>query len=163
MKRNLITLLPLLIFMALAVMLANRLIAPRITGTIDSPLIGKPLPDLGITHLPDGPFILNFFASWCGPCVLEHPHLMQFKRDGVTIIGVAFQDKPDAIAAFLKQHGNPYKSVVHDTGQGPAITMGITGVPESYAIDENHIIRLREQGPLEDPGVIANFMKVIKP
>lgn len=154
---------PLLIFAAFAVLFANRLINPRVMGTIDSPLIGKPIPDLGFKHLPDGPFILNFFASWCAPCVVEHPHLMDLRKSGIVIVGVAFKDTPENIDVFLKDRGNPYKFILADSGDGPAIIMGITGVPESYAIDANHIVRARIQGPLEDPRVIAQFKAAVQP
>lgn len=155
--------LPLLIFTLLALMLAYRLTMPRVAGTIDSPLIGKSLPDLGIAELPKGPFIVNFFASWCAPCTIEHPTLMQFEKDGITIIGIAFNDTPENITAWLKKRGNPYKSVIYDAGDGPSVDMGITGVPESFVVDAQGIVRKRFQGPLEDPSVIAEFEAAVNP
>lgn len=160
MKKNFFTILPLILFSALAILFASQLLKPRVNGYVESPLIGKTLPDLGVT-IPGSPFIVNFFASWCAPCLVEHPHLMAMKKNGTAIIGIVFKDTPESIEAFLKKHGNPYSAIVYDDGSGPSIAMGITGVPESYAIDRNRIIRLRNQGPLEDPATIKQFMKAL--
>lgn len=161
MKRHFIALLPLIIFAALTILFATQLLKPRVEGYIESPLIGKALPNIGVT-VPGEPFIVNFFASWCTPCVIEHPHLMKIKADGTPIIGIAFKDTPEAIQAFLKKHGNPYSAIVYDDGSGASIALGITGVPESYAINRNQIIRMRHQGPLEDPSVITTFLEALK-
>lgn len=162
MKRSLLTLLPLIVLLALAALLADRLYSPRVTGSIDSPLIGMALPDLGFKNLPEGPFILNFFASWCAPCAIEHPHLMQLEKDGVALVGVVFKDTPENIRKLLKARGDPYTEIFYDDGSGAGTIMGITGVPENYAIDAHHIVRARLQGPLEDPDVIKTFLKALK-
>lgn len=161
MKRNILVFLPFIIFAGLAILFATRLSDPRVNGYVESPLIGKALPDIGVT-LPGSPFIVNFFASWCAPCAIEHPNLMKMKKDGIAIIGVVFKDTPENIDAFLKKHGNPYSTIVYDDGSGPSINMGITGVPESYAIDRNHIVRMRHQGPLEDPVIINQLLEALK-
>ena len=105
----------------------------------------------------------HFFASWCTPCAVEHPTLMYFKKSGITIIGIAFNDTPENIGAWLKKRGNPYKIVTYDAGNGPSVDMGITGVPENFAVDAQGIVVKRLQGPLEDPDVIAAFKKAVQP
>ncbi len=155
--------LPLILFGLLALVLAQRLYAPRVSGVIDSPLIGKPLPDLGIAELPEGPFIVNFFASWCTPCLLEHETLMQMHKDGIRIVGIAFHDTPEKTADYLKKHGNPFTTLKDTGGDEAGIAMGITGVPESFAVDSAGIVRMRHQGPIEDAGVIDAFRKAMTP
>jgi len=149
-------LIPLIVFIALAGMLINRLENPRAGGSIDSPLIGKPMPPLGVP-LYSRPVIVNVFASWCAPCAVEHPFLMAAKKDGMHIIGIAYKDTADNIADYLKRHGNPYDMLVFDPKGSLGIQLGITGVPESFAVDALGIVRKRLQGPFADSDSLARF------
>ncbi len=79
--------------------------------------------------------LLNFFASWCLPCVQEAPVLMALKQRGLPIWGVAYKDKPEPAAAFLQQNGNPYQRVAVDQPGRAAIDFGLYGVPETYLVD----------------------------
>ena len=135
-------------------------------GTFDphdvpSPLIGKPVPDFALPALPDHdgfaatdiraqrrPMLVNFFASWCVPCLIEHPALMALSRDGVPIWGIAYKDAPDAAARFIARHGNPFARIATDRPGQVAIDWGVYGVPESYLIDAAGIIRWRIAGPI---------------
>ncbi len=159
MKRISITIVPLLIITLLLIMLMDRLANPRMSGAIDSPLIGQSVP-LHINTKP--PYIINMFASWCAPCAIENPYLLQMQKHGIKIIGVAYKDTPEKIKKFLKISGNPYTEILYDVTGSTGITLGITGVPESFAVDSAGIIRARLQGPFTSDDTITNFLDEIK-
>jgi cytochrome c biogenesis protein CcmG/thiol:disulfide interchange protein DsbE len=133
---------------------------------VPSALIGKKLPDFSLPGLGAGPgfdgpgfgsgdltsigrpVLLNFFASWCVPCIAEADLLMALKQSGQPVFGVAYKDKPEATRAFLQQHGNPYMRVGRDTPGSVAIDFGLYGVPETYLIDTAGIVRWRWAGAL---------------
>jgi cytochrome c biogenesis protein CcmG/thiol:disulfide interchange protein DsbE len=138
------------------------------TGSYDprgvpSALLGKPapafalppleeigLPALSNTDLLDlpAPVLVNFWASWCVPCVVEHPQLMRLSRDGVAVLGVNYKDKAGDAAAFLTRHGNPFRRLGRDEPGRVAIDWGVYGVPETYLLDRKSIIRWRWPGPV---------------
>ncbi len=91
-------------------------------------------------------YIINFFASWCKPCLAEHPLLMEMKKKGIKIIGVNFRDDEENFKEWISEHGNPFEHVLRDDGT-IAYEMGLIGVPETYFI-ENKIIQKKIQGPL---------------
>lgn len=158
-RRRLVLFLPLAVLTAIVWLFAQELAAPKVQGYVESPLIGQPLPDLGVP-VPDGPFIVNFFASWCAPCAVEHPSLMDMQEQGIKIIGIAYKDSYKGVDEWLEKRGNPYVSVHHNKEQ--AVILGITGVPESFAVDANHVVRARFQGPLEEPQTIDGFLKALQ-
>ena len=137
-------------------------------GTYDprglpSMLIGKPLPQFNLPGLPPGQgfssadvpttgraALINFFASWCIPCVQEAPVLMTLKQQGTPIWGIAYKDKTDATQAFLKQNGDPYTRIARDEPGTTAIDFGLYGVPETYVVDKSGIVRWRWAGGLSD-------------
>lgn len=91
-------------------------------------------------------FIVNFFASWCKPCLAEHPLLMELKAKGIKVIGINFRDDEDNFKEWIEEHGNPFFHVIRDDGT-IAYEMGLIGVPETYFI-ENLNIQKKIQGPL---------------
>jgi len=91
-------------------------------------------------------FIVNFFASWCKPCLAEHPLLMELKAKGIKVIGINFRDDEDNFNEWIEEHGNPFFHVIRDDGT-IAYEMGLIGVPETYFI-ENLNIQKKIQGPL---------------
>ncbi len=93
------------------------------------------------------PVVVNFWASWCVPCIVEHPQLMRLKRDGVPVFGINYKDKPADAAAFLARHGDPFARLGRDEPGRVAIDWGVYGVPETYLIDRQGIIRWRYAGP----------------
>ncbi len=137
-------------------------------GTYDphglpSMLIGKPLPRFSLPGLPPGqgfsstdvtaagrPALINFFASWCIPCVQEAPVLMTLKQQGTSIWGIAYKDKPEATQDFLRQNGDPYTQIARDEPGTAAINFGLYGVPETYVVDKSGIVRWRWAGGLSD-------------
>ena len=91
-------------------------------------------------------YIVNFFASWCKPCLAEHPLLMEMKKKGVKIIGVNFRDDEENFKEWINEHGNPFEYILRDDGT-IAYEMGLIGVPETFFII-NKIIQKKIQGPL---------------
>lgn len=123
-------------------------------------MVGKPAPALalerldgsGQTSLRDvihGPALVNFYASWCAPCAQESPSLMALKYEGVRIIGIAYKDKPLDSAGFLKRLGDPYAATLSDPNGAAGIEFGVTGVPETYAVDAAGIIRAKRAVPID--------------
>ena len=91
-------------------------------------------------------FMVNFFASWCKPCLAEHPLLMELKAKGVQIIGINFRDDENNFNEWIQEHGNPFFHIIRDDGT-IAYEMGLIGVPETYFI-ENLKKKKKIQGPL---------------
>ena len=145
------------------------------TGTFDphdvpSQLIGRPVPQFDLPAQAPGqgfssadlqalgrPVLLNFFASWCVPCVVEHLELMKLSASGLPIWGIAYKDTVSAASSFLGVHGNPFARVARDAGS-VAIDFGVYGVPESYLLDKAGIVRWHVAGPLT-PAVVAEGLR----
>jgi len=95
-----------------------------------------------------GPVLVNFWASWCVPCIIEHPQLMRLSREGVPVHGINYKDRPEAGAGFLRQHGNPFRRLGRDEPGRVAIDWGVYGVPETYLLDRQGLVRWRFAGPI---------------
>lgn len=108
------------------------------------------------------PVLINFFASWCTPCVAEHPLMKQLaERDDVLLYGIGWSDTPEKLTAFLEKHGNPYDHVALDTDGHTAIAYGITGVPESFLLDPTHRIAYHLRGPLTEEIVTDTLLPLL--
>lgn len=151
-------LLPVAVLLGLVILLGVGLrLDPR---TVPSPLIGKPVPAFQLPRLEgdagfsDGdlrgvPSIVNFFASWCTPCLEEHPVLMQLAREGgVRLVGINYKDAPDDALRWLARHGNPYAVVARDSEGDAGLDWGVYGVPETYLVDADGVILHKHVGPL---------------
>ena len=157
---------PLLVLVAFVAAVAWRLSHPPDTK-IASRMVGKALPALVLPPaIPgqeglrfqdsfNGPRLINFFASWCVPCIAESPMLMELKRQGVPIEGIAVRDRPEAVAAFLAQHGNPYDGIGADRDSRVQLALGSAGVPETFLIDAYGTVRRQHIGPIEAGDVAA--------
>jgi cytochrome c biogenesis protein CcmG, thiol:disulfide interchange protein DsbE len=147
------------IFIALVALLAVGLtLDPR---EVPSPLIGKPAPrfELPLLHAPDKTFsqkdmlgrvwILNVWASWCPPCLAEHPVVTDLARSGVApVVGLNYKDAREDALPWLKRNGDPYQLSVYDASGRIGIDYGVYGVPETYVIDRRGVIRYKHIGPL---------------
>lgn len=171
MKRRSWIALPLLLCVLLGGFLWRQLERPR-DEFVRSTLIGQPLPaftlppategvkGLANTDFADGkPRLLNIFASWCIPCKAEAPVLDALKGRGVEIYAVAIQDKPENVAAFLAEHGNPFARI-GATDMGFQVKLGSTGVPETYVIAGNGRITYQHIGEIRPEHVPMLLQKL---
>ena len=127
-------------------------------------LVGQHVPETVLPILQDGvagpqnvdihtagvgkPMIVNVFASWCAPCRLEHPKLLALKAQGIAVVGVAYKDEPEATQAFLDELGDPFAMVLVDRDGRAGLDLGVSGVPESFAVDAMGRIVAKSSGPL---------------
>ena len=152
---------PLALLLLIVAVLIWRLATPADTN-VHSKLEGKPVPafDLGPAletkpplssgDLATGqPRILNIFASWCLPCISEVKVLKQLQARGVTIDGIAVRDRPEDLATFLAANGDPYERIGGDPQSQVQISLGSSGVPESFVIDGRGVVRYQHIGPIE--------------
>ncbi len=137
---------------------------------IPSALIGKPVPEVSLpaieglgvpafdtASLRQGQVTLvNVWASWCGPCRIEHPFLMELgKRDDLRLVGLNYKDEPENARRFLGTLGQPYAAVIADQEGRAAVDWGVYGVPETFVIDGQGIIRYKFIGPLSPEAIAA--------
>lgn len=130
---------------------------------LPSALIGKPVPDFILPAIADSNIpglasaelksgkvsVVNIWASWCGPCRLEHPILMELsKRNDIRLVGINNKDKAENARRFLGTLGQPYAAIGADTDGRATIDWGSYGVPETFIIDGKGIIRFKWIGPL---------------
>ncbi len=101
--------------------------------------------------------LVNFWASWCQPCRVEHPMLEKLAAEGVVIYGINYKDKPDDAMGFLTEMGNPFAKMGADSGR-MALDWGVYGVPETYVIDASGVVVLRWAGPITED-VLANTLR----
>lgn len=112
-----------------------------------SEFVGKELFD--DADLRDGEVkLVNYWASWCAPCRVEHPNLEALSQEGLTIYGVNYKDQQDNAASFLEELGDPYTAIGRDEKGRMALDWGVYGVPETYVVDGNGKIILRFAGPI---------------
>ena len=104
------------------------------------------------------PMLVNVFASWCAPCRVEHPKLMALKARGVAVVGVAWKDEPAATRAFLDELGDPYAMVLVDQEGRAGTDLGISGAPETFAVDAMGRITGKVSGPLLDDAEIDRLV-----
>jgi cytochrome c biogenesis protein CcmG/thiol:disulfide interchange protein DsbE len=152
-------LVPLAIFVVLVTVLAIGLkLDPRY---VPSPLIDKPAPDFQLSALAEPsqtvtkqsllgrPVIVNVWASWCGACRDEHPFLVELARDpGIEIVGLNYKDTREAAQAWLAARGDPYRQTVFDPEGKLGLDLGVYGVPETFILDRDGVIRYKQVGPL---------------
>jgi cytochrome c biogenesis protein CcmG/thiol:disulfide interchange protein DsbE len=144
--------LPLTVFVLLVLLCALPLLKGKDPSVIPSALIGRHAPKtiLPPTAFGHGPVLVNIFASWCLSCVEEQKTLMSLKNQNITIYGIAYKDKEEPLQKWLVKNSNPYKLIVHDKEGRAGIEWGITGVPETFVVDEGGIVRYRYAGPVTE-------------
>ncbi|WP_332639295.1 DsbE family thiol:disulfide interchange protein [Brevundimonas sp.] len=108
------------------------------------------------------PMLINVFASWCLPCRVEHPKLMALKARGVAVVGVAWKDEPADTRAFLDELGDPYSMVLVDRDGRAGLDLGITGAPETFAVNAMGQVVAKSSGPLVDDAEIERMVATIQ-
>ena len=179
-RSNAIVVIPVVVFAALAIVFGFSLKSADPTR-LPSALIGKPVPKVDFPALKgltgtDGPMpgvtaadmangevtVVNFWASWCGPCVQEHPLLMDLGKRGVKIVGINYKDPPPGGRRFLGRYGNPYVAVGTDQSGRGAIDWGVYGMPETFVIDKQGKIAHKHVGPITPKALKETILPAIK-
>lgn len=150
-KQKIWFLIPLVLFVAFVIMLYFRL--GKDTKVVTNTSLNRPVPTFSLpllnnpkqmatpADLPKKPYLLNVWASWCVTCKIEHPFLLQMAKQGIPIVGVNYKDElPDALA-YLNSHEDPFTLNLQDKGGNLGIDLGLTGVPESFVVDNKGNIR----------------------
>lgn len=134
---------------------------PPITGVAGPD--GRPL--AGVTHaeLALGRVtIVNFWASWCTPCIAEHPYLTELaKVSGAPLYGINYKDKPDNARRFLERYGNPFTAVGADAGGRTGIDWGVTAVPETFLVDGRGTVIYKHTGPISPEAIARDLLPAI--
>ena len=170
--RRLFYVLPILLFVVLAGYFGLGLL--RDPSVLPSALIDLPAPAFSLPGLAGKPglatadlagsvALVNFFASWCAPCRVEHAMLMRLAAEGgVALYGIDYKDKPEDALRLLAQLGDPYRRIGVDRGGRTFIDFGAYGVPETYVIDRAGRIRYRQVGPLTQDDYDAKILPLLK-
>lgn len=129
--------------------------------TLPSALIDKPVPEFALAPLRDGqpPLdtsalaqpgvkLVNIWASWCGPCRVEHPQIEALAATGVPVHGFNYKDAPENAEAFLAELGDPYTLIGKDPQGRAGIEFGVYGVPETFVVDGEGTIVYKHVGPV---------------
>jgi cytochrome c biogenesis protein CcmG/thiol:disulfide interchange protein DsbE len=165
-------LIPLVVFLGVSIFLFKGLsLNPR---EVPSPLIDKPAPAFSLPLLHENGstlstndmrgqvWLLNVFASWCGPCLEEHPIIVDFSERGVIpVLGLNYKDNPVNAKRWLERHGDSYSRVVVDIDGRSGLDYGVYGVPESFLIDGDGIIRYKKIGPLSQADIEADILPLV--
>lgn len=171
--RKLAFIAPVLVFAVLLLFFMRGL---RMDPTkVPSPLIGKPVPDFALPPLSSSKAglskadltgrvtVVNFFSSWCVPCRAEHPILMELaRRPEVTLVGIDYKDQPAEALAWLQRLGDPFTRIAADRDGRVSIDWGVYGVPESYVVDSQGIIRHKQVGPFTEDDVVKTLLPLLK-
>ena len=174
MRRKLWLNLPLAVFGLFVLAVGWRLAEPP-DVTVKSRMVGKPVPEFvlpaAIPGKPalasadlkgEGPRLLNLFASWCVPCIAEAPILLDLRNRGVAIDGIAIRDTAPDIGRFLADHGDPFQRLGDDPRSQVQMALGSAGVPESFVVDAQGVIRYQHIGPImpqDVPTILAELEK----
>jgi len=179
---RLIYIAPLALFIGLVLYFFVTLRPGYDPSQLPSAMIGKPAPNFSLPGVPGrldatgrpvregfskqdmaGHVVLvNFFASWCVPCRIEHPVLMGLgPTANVPLVGIAYKDGPADTIRFLNEYGNPYIALGMDENGRTGIDFGVYGVPETYVIDKKGVIQLRHVGPLTAEAVAREILPLV--
>jgi cytochrome c biogenesis protein CcmG/thiol:disulfide interchange protein DsbE len=177
-RRTFLVLLPLIVFAAIAILFYLQLRSGVDPELIPSVLIGKPAPDFDLPPLDGATLnnapvpglkkadllghvtLVNIFASWCGPCRQEHPMLGELAKDSrIRLVAINYKDKADQARRFLDDLGNPYAAIGVDARGRTGIDWGVYGVPETFIVGPDGVIRYKYVGPISAEGLAS----VLKP
>lgn len=161
--------LPLIVFIGLLTMLALRLGKP--TDIVSNTATGRQLPTFSLPllsdvsrvitnkDLPNSPYLLNIWGSWCATCHAEHPFLMTLHAQDVPMVGVNYKDNLSDAIAYLARLGDPFVYSIQDYKGGLALDLGLMGAPETFVVDGSGKVRLHIVGELHE----SNWAGEVKP
>lgn len=162
---------PLAIFAAIVAFLFVGLF--RDPREVPSPLVNKRAPEFSLPLLEDPAvqrtvaqmkgkvWVANFFASWCVPCLAEHPLVTELSRS-TTVVGINYKDKREDATRWLARNGNSYAMVLVDREGKVGLDYGVYGVPESYVIDKEGVIRYKQIGPITPQALQEVLLPLLK-
>lgn len=172
-----LSIIPLVVLAALAVLFVGWSLK-RDPAVKPDALVGQPIPETVLPMLTGDqagpgfldlktagvgrPMLVNVFASWCAPCRVEHPKLMALKARGVAVVGVAWKDDPLATRRFLDELGDPYSMVLVDRDGRAGLDLGITGAPETFAVNAMGEVVAKFSGPLVDDAEVERLVAAIQ-
>ena len=138
---------------------------------LKSAFLNKPIPEINLNSLENGKLnkndfknevlLVNFFASWCVPCIVEHDFLFELKEQKpIKIYGINYKDDIKNLKKWLKKLGNPYSKIGMDKTGITGINWGVNGIPESFLIDKNGIIRHKINGVIDGKQIKILLKKI---
>jgi len=153
--------LPLLAFAALAAALAIGLFRDD-RDVLRSTFLDEPAPSFSVPKYKaegetvsldsmkgEGPVVLNFWASWCGPCIVEHPEITKLsKLNGVRVFGINYKDKAVDAQRFLDRYGDPFTAIGVDEKGRAGIEYGVTALPETFVLNGEGRVIYKHTGPI---------------
>lgn len=174
--RKAFSLLPLVLFVVLTGFFVYRLVLigrGNMPRDIPSVMLGKAAPQFNLppllkhkglktTDLKGKVTVVSFFASWCVDCLVEHRFIGALSGKGAVLAGIDYKDTDAAGREWLKKNGDPYNIVVADRDGRTAIDFGVYGVPETYLIDKQGVIRYKQTGPLTPDIIAEKLLPMIK-
>jgi cytochrome c biogenesis protein CcmG/thiol:disulfide interchange protein DsbE len=170
-----LVLIPVMVFTALAALFWRGLYGEP--SKIPSALINKPVPDFTLAAVPgltvpglsagdlkSGKVsVVNVWASWCAPCRIEHPLLTELaRRTDITLAGINYKDEPENAVRFLMTLGQPFAAVGMDSTGRAAVNWGVYGVPETFVVDGQGVIRYKHIGPLTPEAIAGKLSAEIE-
>lgn len=171
-RRRLLLALPATGFVALAGLFAWGL--SRDPSALPSTLIGRKVPDfmlppvmgrtlgLSSSHLRGEVSLVNFFASWCVPCRVEHPLFLDLYKKGVIPIhGINYKDRPEDASRWLNQRGDPYTRTGADINGRVGIDWGVYGLPETFVVDAEGRIAYKQIGVLTEQALAGTILPLV--
>ena len=163
MKRRLIFWLPFGIAIIVLILFLRPLLEQRGEHVVRSGMIGRPVPEFQLAPAIAGrpglasatmrrghPHLVHIFASWGLPCRVEAPQLEALARRGIPIDGIAVRDRPQDLARFLASYGDPFRAIGADADRRVQMDLGSAGVPETFVIDGNGVIRHQHIGAITE-------------
>lgn len=171
--RHFFTILPVMLFLALAAYFSLALRPDYDPRALPLAMMDQEAPPFSLAGLngeglsrdglKGGPVMINFFASWCMPCRVEHPLLMRLaEREHVPLYGIDYKDQPRAAIKLLTELGDPYKRIGVDADGRTGLDFGVYGVPETYVLDREGHIRKRFVGPLTVEQMNKELLPLLK-
>ena len=168
-----IYIIPLILFLIVILTFLYFLISQRDPNQVPSALINKKVPSFSSTSLFNNKiilsdeifvkktFIVNFFATWCAPCRIEHAYIEKLSRDdNIKIIGINYKDESKKTMDWLKELGNPYFEVLEDKEGKIGLEWGVYGLPETFVINDKNIIVHKHIGPITEKNFKEFYKKV---